>query len=182
MPSNIKNVSRLFKLLFQIIFITLPIAHLIAWIYAPEPLFLPLKIVIRTISENIPILHTLSFNTKLLGFLVSAVPLIAAECMLYFLIKLFALYQHNEIFSLKNVQYLKKIGYTLLIMQGLKPIFEGFLLSMILTWHNPPGHRIASITIEGLDIALLFTAFLVILISWIMAEGCRLREEQQLTI
>lgn len=182
MQPKIKSVSRLFKLLFQIIFLTLPVVHLITWIYGPEPLFLPLGVVMRAIPENIPLLHTLSFSTKLLGFLVSAVPLIVVEAMLYFLIKLFGLYQDNEIFSLKNVHYLKKIGYALLVWQLVKPIFDGFLLSMLLTWHNPPGHRFASITIKGLDLAVILTAFLVILISWIMAEGCRLREEQQLTV
>jgi glucan phosphoethanolaminetransferase (alkaline phosphatase superfamily) len=181
MQPKIKSVSRLFKLFFQIVFIILPILHLIAWVYAPEPLLLPMGAIISAFSD-IPILYTLSFSTKLLGFLVSAVPLIVMECMLYFLIQLFGLYQQNEIFSLKNVQYLKKIGYALLIAQLAKPIFDGFLLSMLLTWHNPHGHRFASISIQGLDLALVLTAFLVILIAWIMAEGCRLREEQKLTI
>jgi hypothetical protein len=51
-----------------------------------------------------------------------------------------------------------------------------------MTWQNPPGHRAATLSLSSIDIATLLTAILIILISWIMAEGCRLREEQQLTI
>jgi len=184
MQPKIKRVSLLFKLLFQAVFIVLPLAHIISWISAPTPIFLLGQgsgFILRIIPESTPILHTLSLHTKLWGFLVSGIPVVVMECMVYFLIKLFGLYQRGEIFTLQNVKYLKKIGYALLIVQLARPICEGFL-TMIVTWHNPPGHRIASVTMQGLDLTLILTAFLIILISWIMAEGCRLREEQQLTI
>lgn len=188
MQSNIKKVSCFFRILFQIVFVALPLMHIIAWINAPAPISLfgsllgaNSEFVIRIIPEGVKILHTLSSSTKFFGFLVSAIPLIVVEFIFYYLIKLFRLYEKSEIFSQKNVGYIKKTGYALLIAQLAKPICEGFL-SAILTWQNPHGYRYAEVSLGGLNLAMVLVAFLIILISWIMAEGCRLREEQQLTI
>jgi len=55
-------------------------------------------------------------------------------------------------------------------------------MGFILTWRNPPGHRFASITLIQTNIGVILVALMVILISWIMLEGCKIREEQQLTV
>jgi hypothetical protein len=101
--------------------------------------------------------------------------------ILSMLIKLFSLYAKGEIFSLNNVRYIKNIGYALLIGQIVHPIYQG-LMGLVLTWHNPPGHRFASVTFDQVNLGILLVALLVILISWIMAEGCKLQEEQKLVI
>ncbi len=69
----------------------------------------------------------------------------------------------------------------MLISQLIEPFYQ-FVMGIVLTMHNPPHHRFAAITLDQTNIGILLTAFLIILISWIMAEGCNLREEQQLTI
>ena len=76
-----------------------------------------------------------------------------------------------------------KWEYLLVGQLIINPIYEG-LISMLLTWDNPAhqGLRIAKIGFDQTNLGILFTALLVILISWIMAEGYQLREEQQLTI
>ena len=101
--------------------------------------------------------------------------------ILYSLIKLFKLYEKAEIYSINSVRYIRNIGYALIITQLVNPIYEG-LMGVALTWHNPTGHRFASISLDQTNIGIVLVALLVILISWIMAEGCKLREEQQLTI
>jgi hypothetical protein len=40
----------------------------------------------------------------------------------------------------------------------------------------------ASVSFDTYDIYNIVTAIMVIVISWIMAEGCKLNEEQQLTV
>lgn len=180
--TKIQRTSRLFRLFFQAVFIILPCLQVIAWVIAPQTLGIPGNFEIqRVIPANIEILHHLSWATKLYGFLVSSLPLLAIEFILYCLIRLFRLYEQGEIFTLANVNYIRKIGYALLLLQIIRPIAEGFV-TLIVSWGNPPGHRIASINLTSLDLSLIITAFLIILISWIMSEGCRLREEQQLTI
>jgi len=68
-----------------------------------------------------------------------------------------------------------------LFTQLVNPFYEA-LMGIVLTLHNPHGHRLAIITLDQTNIGILFVAGIVILISWIMSEGCKLREEQQLTI
>lgn len=179
---KIQKVSLLFRILFQVLFVLFPMITVLLWFYAPTPLGSPqMGIMLRAFSENINILHPLSLTTKFLGFIVSLIPLIISEFILYFLIKLFMLYEKGQIFALKNVYYINKIGCTLLIGQVLNPIYEA-LISGVLTWHNPPGHRFMTISLSGTNLGILLVGFLVILISWIMAEGYKLREEQKYTI
>lgn len=181
--NRIKRVSTVFRLLFQALLVAVPIVHILAWLNAPTPIDISgsLGFFVSVLPKGIEVLSPLSTATKLYGFAVSAIPVIIIELMLYFLMRLFKLYERAEIFSLANVNYLKKIGYALLIHQLTRIVCNGFI-SMILTWHNPPGHRVLVLTIATVEITAILTAFLVILISWIMTEGCRLREEQQLTI
>lgn len=181
---KIQRVSLFFRIIFQTIFIALPALLVVAWLTSPESLVMlggviNLSFIPRPYSSNI--LHELSTTDRLLGFGISAIPTAIALYILYSLIKLFKLYEKGEIFSINNVRYLRNIGYALLISQIISPIYEG-LMGVALTWHNPPGHRFASITLNQTNVGIVFTALLVILISWVMAEGCRLREEQQLTI
>lgn len=183
--NRIKHISQLFRLIFQFLFLMIPILHILAWVNAPNPIDISgagrLGFFISAMPKGIEIMYPLATSTRIYGLLISAIPIVLAEAMIYFLIRLFRLYQNGEIFSLNNVRYIKKTGIMLLILQLVKPICDG-LLSAFLTLGNPHGHRYAKITISGTDISMLLTALLIILISWIMAEGCRLREEQQLTI
>jgi hypothetical protein len=180
---KIQRVSMLFRLFFQFIFIIFPIVLAIYWILGPQFFdgVMSHEAVIRFIPHSVNVTKPLSATIRLYGFLITLIPLAVTEVILYFLIKLFKLYENKIIFSLDNVNTIRKIGITMLIGQLLNPIHE-MLLSLTLTWHNPPGHRIISISIDGTDIGILLAALLTILISWIMAEGCKLREEQRLTI
>lgn len=194
--NRFKNVSLFFRLVFQIIFIALPILLIMSWIVAPDELillagFIKINAIPATYSgmhtftaQGIPekaILHTLSIGEKSLGCLVSMIPMMVEMFILYYLIKLFKLYENGDIFSLHHVRYIRNIGYALLIGQLIEPFYQ-FVMGAVLTLHNPPHHRYAAITLDQTNIGILLTALLVILISWIMAEGCKLHEEQQLTI
>lgn len=194
--NRIKNVSLFFTVVFQIIFVALPVLLIISWIYAPDELvlfagFVKLHAIPANYSgmhvyspQGIPekaILHTLTVHEKMLGCIVTAIPMMVDLFILYSLIKLFNLYRKGEIFSIHHVRYIRNIGYALLIGQLLEPFYQ-FAMGLVLTINNPPGHRYASLMLDQTNIGILFTSLLVILISWIMAEGCKLREEQQLTV
>lgn len=180
--NKIKQVSLFFRILFQLIFIALPLIHLIAWIKAPVPIsFFNGFIVIDMIPHLVPILHPLSSFTKILGFAICMIPTGIELLVLYYLIRLFKQYEEGEIFSSTNVNYIRSAGYSLLIGQMINPLYDG-LISTVLSWNNPHGHRMAVFTVDGTNVGIILTALLVILISWIMAEAYKLREEQQLTI
>lgn len=182
---NIQRVSFWFRALFQILFIVMPLLLLLFWLNAPTPIprspnFAGLAI--NFIPQGIEVLGPLSIASKSLGFLICLLPVGVMELILYFLIKLFRLYEKGNIFTLANVKAIKNIAWILLLGEIIiNPIFQA-LISLALTIHNPPGYRYIKIGIDGTNIGLVLTALLIILISWIMAEGVRLHEEQQYTI
>jgi hypothetical protein len=178
---KIKRVSYFFRLLFQTAFIVLPILLALFWIDAPNPIGFPKAGFAISFSEGVDVLHALSGTTKFYGFLICLIPVGFMEYVFYCLIKLFALYEKAEIFSINNVNYIKKIGQALLFSQLLNPFYDA-LKTLNLTWGNPHGHRFIAIAFDGTNIGIILMALMTILISWIMAEGCRLREEQQVTI
>lgn len=178
--SKIQRTSCVFRWFFTVIFLILPTLLIVSWIIAPQAISLG-TISISFLPNGIEILHPLGASTKFWGFLISLIPTGIKMLTLYFLIRLFKLYETGKIFSLKNVSYIKKIGYTMLLGQLIHPIYQ-LLISATLTWHNPPGHRIAKVLVTGSSFGVIFTALLIILVSWIMAEGYKLEEEQQYTI
>lgn len=189
--NKIQRVSLFFRVIFQVLFIAFPTVLAIAWMTTPDSVvmlgglinarFIPESYIAPGTNHLGGIMHTLSGSEKLLGFAISCLPLIVNLFIIYSLIKLFKLYEKGEIFSINNVRYIRNTGYGLLATQLINPIYEG-VIGLALTWHNPPGHRYASISMDQTNIGILFVGLMVILISWIMAEGCKLREEQQLTI
>lgn len=185
--NKIQRVSLFFRIFFQIVFVALPLFEAIAWSLWPLPqhFFNMIQIDLfpqNIIPENVP-LPALTPFTKFFGFLAGMIPTGVELFVLYFLIKLFRLYEKGEIFSINNVNYIRKIGYTMLIGVLIHPLYDA-LISLTLTWNNPAGMkmRLISISFGSTDVLFILASLLVILISWIMAEGCKLREEQQLTV
>jgi Protein of unknown function (DUF2975) len=182
--NRIKSVSKFFRIIFQIFLVCAPIALAISWYHAPDSVVMLQGIVhMDSIPQNYTkqILHTLSAGEKFTGFLVSLVPCAIYLFMLYSLIKLFQVYESGVIFSVEIVKRIRNIGYALLAGQAVDPFYQA-VMGVVLTLNNPKGHRLASVTLDQTNIGILLTALLVILISWIMMEGCKLNEEQQLTI
>lgn len=181
---KIKRTSAFFKLLFQIAFIALLLVNSIGWIYAPDKIsLLDGSIRLSVIPElyvneqGSAILHILSVSEKLLGFLVSLIPVGIKLFILYSFIRLFKLYEQGQIFSGMHVRYIKNIGYSLLLSQIITPVYQG-LMGLVLTWHNPPGERLVSMSMDQTNLGIMLIAFMIIFISWIMEEGCKLHEER----
>ena len=194
--SNIQRVSLCFRLFFQLCLILMPVLLIVSWVYAPENLvllsgFIQLKPIPAAYQgmhaytmQGLPkaaIFHALSMGEKIIGGAISAIPLLIQMSIVFWLIKLFRLYEKGSIFSLTHVKYIRNIGYALILSQVIEPIYQ-FVMGIVLTWHNPPHHHYAAITLDQTNVGVLLTAFLIILISWIMAQGYQLKEEQQLTI
>lgn len=185
--NKIQRVSRFFRVLFQICFVGYPVLVALAWmsVSADKPYLLDDQGLSYGVVPDAymggVIQHTLSVSEKLQGFLVSIPSLSIGLLILYFLIKVFRCYERSEIFSLNIVHYLRNIGYLLLVGQFVDLIHEG-VMGWILTRHNPPGHGMAVVTFNQTNLGIILVALLVILMSWIMAEGFKLKEEQQLTV
>jgi hypothetical protein len=176
--NKIKNVSLIFRILFQAIFCGLIFIQIMGWIYVPTE-----NILLNVIPHSYQgyVQNIIHLNAKIAGFCVTAIPTMFKLLTFYYLIKLLRLYEHLVFFSEDNVRYIKNAGYSLLMLQLINPVCE-FLLGFILTADNPPGFRFAKISITEWNIELILTALIIILTSWIMAEGCKLLNDQRLTI
>jgi hypothetical protein len=176
--NKIKYVSLFFKLFFLVAFVSLIAAQIIGWMYAPmrggffNVIPLPYQMLV---------MNHFSINTKIAGFFVSAIPLIIKLFILYSLIKLFSLYERLECFSAQNVMRIRNTGYALLLLEIVNPITD-FVLGFVITSGNPPGYRFATMMFNDANVEMILTALVIILISWVMSEGCKLKEEQQLII
>jgi hypothetical protein len=160
-------------------FVCLIIAQILGWIYATNT-NTGFFSVIPTMYQG-HVFSPFTINVRIAGFLVSAVPLVFQLLVLSFLIKLFGLYANHKFFTADNVRYIRNAGYALLLQQLAIPLAD-FVMGFVLTSTNPPGLHYASMQITEKNVGVIFIALIIILISWIMAEGCKLQSEQELII
>lgn len=187
---NIKRVSLFFRIIFQTLLVGLPTLLVIAWFTDPSSLVLLHGLInLSFIPQNYmpsayhgsAIMHVFNLPERIIGLCIGAIPTAIEMYFLYSLVCLFKLYEKGEIFSAKNVQYIRASAYALLLVQIINPIYES-IMGIFLTWRNPPGHHFFAITVDQTNLGLICLAILILLISWVMAEGARLNEEQQLTV
>ncbi|WP_234393721.1 DUF2975 domain-containing protein, partial [Fangia hongkongensis] len=124
---------------------------------------------------------SITLVTKLLAFISSMLPAGVVMYGLRQLIVLFRSYEKGDIFTLKNTRCYQALGYTLFAWVIAGVIYSG-LISVILSYHNPTGERVLSLTLSGIDIVALITGFVIILISRVMRIAQVVSEEQELTI
>lgn len=181
--NRIKTVSHWFRILFQIVFVLDIVLLIWFWMNGAQvpTVWGPIHASFLPANVNIQIPATMDPLTKLLGFLLSCIPTGITLGIYYCLIKLFSLYERAEIFTALNVNYIKKIGYLLLAGALIEPLYE-VLLTFTLAFHAEHGHRIATASFGSTNISEIVMALMIILVSWVMTEGCKLRDEQAYTV
>ena len=109
------------------------------------------------------------------------IPTGVAMAGVYHLIRLFGLYERGDIFKLSNVHCYKKLS-RVLIGWFLASILSSSLLSVVLTLHHPPGQRTISLEMRSSEITTLLVGLILMVIAWVMEEGRKLQEDQDLTV
>ncbi|OJW53390.1 MAG: hypothetical protein BGO67_01420 [Alphaproteobacteria bacterium 41-28] len=185
----IQKVSSYLIWIFNVLLIAFPLWIVSIWIlvkWAPFKNLIAQGFIstpIQTPEGLINLAHLkltpLSWSIGIFGAFVSIVPLFLGLLVLK---HLFQNYRDGNIFSLENAQKYKYLGW-LFLLDGLlaKPICD-MLLILSATLSNPTGHRYISINFGTPNLEVLFSGVLVIVISWVMAEGYKLQEDQSLTI
>jgi len=206
--SKIKTASKILKIIFFICACSLPILEAGYWITNGYP-FIPSGMRYESLSFSMPAtsigvghsdapidselsltatpsmikpLTELSNTTKFLGFLISLLPVSMTMFILYLVSKLFNAFEHLDFFSANTVKYLKRIGFLIITNQILIHAVYCALITLVLTFSNPPGKRIIEISYGIGELNLLIVGIIIILASWIMDEGRKLQEEQEGTI
>ncbi|TNF70208.1 MAG: DUF2975 domain-containing protein [Gammaproteobacteria bacterium] len=177
---NITTTSHRYRIIFQALFYITVIGFILFWLtyQTPYDIFSPFGV--ATQLSNLA-QSPLTPLTRFLAFFVSMIPCLIILYGLYQLIKLFKNYEKGDVFSIKNVLCYRKLCYTLFawVIGGL--IYDP-LMSLVLTFNNPPGHRVISISFGSSDIVALIAGAIVLIIAHIMYQAHQISNENQLTI
>ena len=181
--NKIQRLSAIFKFIFIGLFILYPLLVIAFWVM-PETYIAGIArgIGFSFIPADTVIMHQLSWLDKFMGFAVDLVPNLLVMTAIYCLIKLFALYEQGKFFVVASARYLRRVGFLLLISDLTAICIFHPLMQIVMTKHNPIGHRYTSVSFSTHDIYNILIALLIILISWIMLEACKIYEEQELTV
>ncbi len=97
----------------------------------------------------------------------------------WFCYRLFNLYSSGDLFSSKIVQYIRRIGGLCFIAMLAQFLCKLFLPGYTEPLETPPGWGWT----EWLGLVFyLFPSLLILFIAWIMDEGRKIQEEQELTV
>jgi hypothetical protein len=110
----------------------------------------------------------------------------AVEC--WFAYKLFSCYVRGDLFSPNAVRYIRWIGIISLLM-GIGNIFNAIHVQLLNGWfqHVHSSPRIVQLILYPQTVLFhlvhnLVSGFVILFIAWIMDEGRKIREEQELTV
>ncbi|MEZ8099030.1 DUF2975 domain-containing protein [Vibrio bivalvicida] len=181
--SNIQKQSRRVRALFQCLFMLVPIAVCYYWLTVETTYDIVSSLGIIQLSYELDdyTLLPLTTSTRLLATVAS---LMLGGIIMYalkVLIQLFRNYERNEIFTLDNARHYQKLGYIVFYWVAGSVIYDS-LMSVILSFNNPPGERILTISFVGMDFLSLVLGLIILIISWVMKEGYTLAEENSHTI
>ena len=189
--NKIKVVSFYVARLFDFLMITLPVYIIVRWIFTDATLLFPYEMARMNSHQAMK----LPFNEMIDLGQVAWTPLsrLIASCaqlielapflgILYFLSKVFHRYEVGEIFTMRNAQSYYQIGKLLFFDALLAQPISGGLWTAAATLSNPSGQRYINISIGTPNLMAVLMGLLVVFISWVMIEGSKIQDEQQLII
>ena len=182
--NKIKVVSYYVARLLDCMMIALPIYIIFRWVFMDPVLLFPYEISEIHTHKEIINLDQVAW-TQLSRIIASCAQLVAIMPFLgimYLLSQVFHRYEVGEIFSMKNAKSYYKIGMILFLDALLAQPISGGLWVAAGTLSNPVGQRYVSISIGTPNIMALLMGLLVVFISWVMIEGSKIHDEQQLII
>ena len=178
--NDIQKISKRLRILFQCMLAIVPIGVLGFWLSATSNYdFHQLTGLGINVADftSYPLTATSKGLALLLSGLLTLIPLYA----LVKLIRLFKNYENMQLFTLDNAITYHQLGRSLLLWVVCGFIYGG-IMSVVLSFNNPPGERVISLSFTGIDFLALICAFLVMVISRVMQKGYSLAEENSHTI
>ncbi|CAV27416.1 Conserved hypothetical protein [Vibrio atlanticus] len=186
--SKIQKQSRRVRMLLQSFLALTPIMVCYFWLTVQTPYDFLSEMGIIQFSIEMDYFITspltvspLTTTTRIIAMFTSLAMSSILMYALTVLIRLFRNYERGEIFSLENAMSYQKLGYSLFYWV-LGSVIYGSLMSVILSFNNPPGDRIFEISFVGMDFLTLILGIIILIISWVMKEGYILADEHSQTI
>lgn len=180
---EIQKQSRRVRMLFQSLFLLVPITVLYYWltVQTAYDFLTSLGIIELSLDINSYTQAPLTLSTRVLAIIVSLLFCCIINYALKVLVHLFRNYESGQIFSLENAICYQKLGYSLFYWVAGSVVY-GAVMSVILSFNNPPGERVLMVGFEGMDALTIVFGFIILIISWVMKEGYVLADESQHTI
>lgn len=119
---------------------------------------------------------SLSWQTQLLGFSVSMIPLGVLLFALHQAYGLFDRYRLGDLFPESAPQRLRRIGLSMLALALLRPITAA-ILSVVLTYANAPGAKMLVIGLSLDDYMIAALGGLILAIGHVMVEAKKLADD-----
>lgn len=134
-----------------------------------------------TLPNHLEDLDHFSLLHRLLILAIEALPLSITVLICRQLASLFHLYGQGYLFEEKNIILIKNISIYMIIGELIQLIYQS-LITLSLTFNNPIGERMVSISLGSTNLSTLITAFIILVASWIIKEAQQLQSDAQLTI
>ncbi len=187
--NKIKVVSFYVARILDCMVVAIPAYIIFQWIFVDiafivKKMFLDYSISYVTVHKELVHLHQVAWTplSQFVGCIAQLIEYGPFIGILYFLSKIFHRYEIGAIFTMTNAQCYYQIGKLLFFDALLAQPISGCLWVLAVTLSNPVGKRCISFTIGTPNIMALLMGLLVIFISWVMIEGSKIQDEQQLTI
>lgn len=173
---RITTVSHKLRLICSALICCLPVLYALFWTF-----FNLLHTVTPMIPLPVRVDQDLPGLTRLLAFMADLIPLAATTYGVHRLRDLFLLYENELIFTERNVSCIRSLGKTLIVWVACD-ILRHSLLSIVLTMGNPPGKRLLVVGFSSGDLTGVFVGIVVLIVSWVMDEARKLKEDHSLIV
>jgi Protein of unknown function (DUF2975) len=195
MEVKVEKIQRVSSILWKLLWVPLlgyPLFVCLAWLF-PETEF------VKSFSHVIafyappsgdfhgnPVIRLdpalLSVGARGIGFAGSILDTLFVCAAAILGLKLLRLYQKGIIFSEENTRFMSGIGWCVLLYGVVGGLFVRALWGVASTFDNPIGQRFLTLSLSEGDFKLIFAGVFILLITWVMREGVKLQQEQELTV
>lgn len=173
---RIRRTSRLFIRVLLMFMVLVPLGDCILWIFMND-LLGPIQHELLPSYVRLP----LPVKARFLGWVVSLLQLAVFLYATATLLRLFRLYEQGRIFDDENVRCFSLLSRSLICWCVMGVLVDP-LQSIALTLHHPEGQRMLSLGLSSDDLSFLLVGGILAVISWVMEEARKIKEEQELTI
>ncbi|CZF83917.1 MULTISPECIES: DUF2975 domain-containing protein [Grimontia] len=180
---KIQTYSRNIRRAIQLLMCLLPLGAIYYWMTAQTDLDFISRFGIVTDMHDISAYTSapLTLETRIFAAIASALPIGVLLYGMALLVKLFRRYESADIFSVDTANCYRMLGFTFFYWVLANLAFGG-LISVILSFNNPPGERVLSLSLGSVDIVTVLCGFMILTVGWVMREAQIIAEEHQHTI
>jgi hypothetical protein len=126
-------------------------------------------------------LSKLSLTSRILGFLFEGISIAILVIGFWLFIQLMAQFKKGSIFSIGVSELLSKLAKVIFWFALYVPV-QRTILTLIMTFQNPPGQRFFMVSITVSDVFIFAVSYFFVLLTSLMHESSKLQEDHDLTV